>query len=212
MAQEYGFEYDLVTYKWPSWLHKQSEKQRIIWAYKILFLDVLFPLSLKKVQWISFSLVKMFWIFIRDFFLALILYRILAVLLNFKLWLYFVVAPENRPRTKLEHTLSVTKQRVVLLWVVKKFVFFFGTISCLGYLCWCWSNSPHRHGGALWHGHKRATTCLHPFLWQQPWDGWIPLLEPGMGLKLFFSFLFLLNTRIGFAENFMKENGVLSTE
>ncbi len=60
MAQEYGFEYDLVTYKWPSWLHKQSEKQRIIWAYKILFLDVLFPLSLKKVQWISFSLVKMF--------------------------------------------------------------------------------------------------------------------------------------------------------
>ncbi len=59
MAQEYGFEYDLVTYKWPSWLHKQSEKQRIIWAYKILFLDVLFPLSLKKVQWISFSLVKM---------------------------------------------------------------------------------------------------------------------------------------------------------
>jgi len=67
-------------------------------------------------------------------------------------------------------------------------VFFFGTISCLGYLCWRWSNSPHRHGGALWHGHKRATTCLHPFLWQQPWDGWIPLLEPGMGLKLFFSF------------------------
>jgi UDP-glucose:glycoprotein glucosyltransferase len=38
-----------VTYKWPSWLHKQTEKQRIIWAYKILFLDVLFPLSLKKV-------------------------------------------------------------------------------------------------------------------------------------------------------------------
>ena len=38
-----------VTYKWPSWLHKQTEKQRIIWAYKILFLDVLFPLGLKKV-------------------------------------------------------------------------------------------------------------------------------------------------------------------
>lgn len=50
MAREYGFEYDLVTYKWPSWLHKQTEKQRIIWAYKILFLDVLFPLSLKKVS------------------------------------------------------------------------------------------------------------------------------------------------------------------
>ena len=38
-----------MTYKWPSWLHKQTEKQRIIWAYKILFLDVLFPLGLKKV-------------------------------------------------------------------------------------------------------------------------------------------------------------------
>ena len=27
----------------------QTEKHRIIWAYKILFLDVLFPLSLRKV-------------------------------------------------------------------------------------------------------------------------------------------------------------------
>ncbi|KAJ4874821.1 UDP-glucose:glycoprotein glucosyltransferase [Raphanus sativus] len=49
MAQEYNFEYELITYKWPSWLHKQKEKQRIIWAYKILFLDVIFPLSLEKV-------------------------------------------------------------------------------------------------------------------------------------------------------------------
>lgn len=49
MAQEYGFEYELITYKWPTWLHKQKEKQRIIWAYKILFLDVIFPLSLEKV-------------------------------------------------------------------------------------------------------------------------------------------------------------------
>ena len=57
MAQEYGFDYDLVTYKWPSWLHKQTEKQRIIWAYKILFLDVLFPLSVKKV---SLSLLSCF--------------------------------------------------------------------------------------------------------------------------------------------------------
>ena len=23
MAQHYGFEYEFVTYKWPSWLHKQ---------------------------------------------------------------------------------------------------------------------------------------------------------------------------------------------
>lgn len=49
MAEEYGFEYELITYKWPTWLHKQTEKQRIIWAYKILFLDVIFPLYLEKV-------------------------------------------------------------------------------------------------------------------------------------------------------------------
>lgn len=49
MAREYGFEYELITYKWPTWLHKQKEKQRIIWAYKILFLDVIFPLALEKV-------------------------------------------------------------------------------------------------------------------------------------------------------------------
>ena len=54
MAQEYGFEYELITYKWPTWLHKQKEKQRIIWAYKILFLDVIFPLSLEKVWGISY--------------------------------------------------------------------------------------------------------------------------------------------------------------
>jgi UDP-glucose:glycoprotein glucosyltransferase len=53
MAKQYGFEYELVTYKWPSWLHKQTEKQRIIWGYKILFLDVLFPLDLKKVIYVD---------------------------------------------------------------------------------------------------------------------------------------------------------------
>lgn len=30
-------------------MHLQTEKQRLIWAYKILFLDVLFPLNLRKV-------------------------------------------------------------------------------------------------------------------------------------------------------------------
>jgi len=33
MAEEYGFEYELVQYKWPRWLHQQTEKQRIIWGY-----------------------------------------------------------------------------------------------------------------------------------------------------------------------------------
>ncbi|KAH9924083.1 glycosyltransferase family 24 protein [Fomitopsis serialis] len=52
-SEAYGFQYELVTYKWPSWLRAQKEKQRIIWAYKILFLDVLFPMDLKKVIFVD---------------------------------------------------------------------------------------------------------------------------------------------------------------
>ena len=53
MAQEYGFQYEMVTYKWPHWLRGQTEKQREIWGYKILFLDVLFPLDLDKVIFVD---------------------------------------------------------------------------------------------------------------------------------------------------------------
>ncbi|CED83771.1 UDP-glucose:glycoprotein glucosyltransferase [Phaffia rhodozyma] len=53
LAKEYGFEYELVTYKWPSWLTGQKEKQRLIWGYKILFLDVLFPMDLNKVIFVD---------------------------------------------------------------------------------------------------------------------------------------------------------------
>lgn len=53
MAAEYGFQYEMVTYKWPHWLRHQTEKQREIWGYKILFLDVLFPLSLDKVIFVD---------------------------------------------------------------------------------------------------------------------------------------------------------------
>lgn len=53
MAAEYGFEYEMVTYKWPHWLRGQKEKQREIWGYKILFLDVLFPLDLDKVIFVD---------------------------------------------------------------------------------------------------------------------------------------------------------------
>lgn len=52
-AKKYGFKYGLITYKWPSWLNHQTEKQRIIWAYKILFLDVLFPLDVPKVLFVD---------------------------------------------------------------------------------------------------------------------------------------------------------------
>ncbi|KAM4859808.1 UDP-glucose:glycoprotein glucosyltransferase 2 isoform 2-T2 [Thomomys bottae] len=53
MAKEYGFQYELVQYKWPRWLHQQTEKQRIIWGYKILFLDVLFPLAVDKIIFVD---------------------------------------------------------------------------------------------------------------------------------------------------------------
>ena len=53
MAKEYGFEVGYVTYKWPAWLTQQTQKQRIIWGYKILFLDVLFPLGVNKVIYVD---------------------------------------------------------------------------------------------------------------------------------------------------------------
>ena len=53
LAAHYKFEYELITYKWPHWLRSQSEKQREIWGYKILFLDVLFPTSLDKVIFVD---------------------------------------------------------------------------------------------------------------------------------------------------------------
>eukprot|EP00755_Sulcionema_specki_P014304 Sspe_Gene.9191::Locus_3098_Transcript_1_3_Confidence_0.500_Length_4433::g.9191::m.9191/K11718/HUGT; UDP-glucose:glycoprotein glucosyltransferase len=53
LAEGWGFQYQLVTYKWPHWLTPQTEMQRIIWAYKVLFLDVLFPLDLEKVIFVD---------------------------------------------------------------------------------------------------------------------------------------------------------------
>lgn len=53
LADHYGFKYEMVTYKWPHWLRGQKEKQREIWGYKILFLDVLFPLDLDKVIFVD---------------------------------------------------------------------------------------------------------------------------------------------------------------
>ncbi|XP_045529662.1 UDP-glucose:glycoprotein glucosyltransferase [Pieris brassicae] len=53
MAEEYGFSYELVQYVWPRWLQRQRDRQRTIWGYKILFLDVLFPLHVKKIIFVD---------------------------------------------------------------------------------------------------------------------------------------------------------------
>jgi UDP-glucose:glycoprotein glucosyltransferase len=53
LAKEYKFDYSFVFYKWPSWLNPQTQKQRLIWAYKILFLDVLFPVDVHKIIFID---------------------------------------------------------------------------------------------------------------------------------------------------------------
>lgn len=58
MAKEYNFQFELVQYKWPRWLNQQTEKQRIIWGYKILFLDVLFPLGVKKIIFVDADAVR----------------------------------------------------------------------------------------------------------------------------------------------------------
>jgi len=52
-SQAYNTSIELVTYQWPSWLHHETEKQRVIWGYKILFLDVLFPMDLRKVIFVD---------------------------------------------------------------------------------------------------------------------------------------------------------------
>ncbi|KAG5518112.1 hypothetical protein PMAC_003298 [Pneumocystis sp. 'macacae'] len=53
IANEFGFQYELITYRWPYWLRSQKEKQRQIWGYKILFLDVLFPLELNNIIFVD---------------------------------------------------------------------------------------------------------------------------------------------------------------
>lgn len=68
MAHEYNFTYELVQYKWPRWLHQQTEKQRTIWGYKILFLDVLFPLDVKKIIFVDADAVRFAIFFLKSLF------------------------------------------------------------------------------------------------------------------------------------------------
>eukprot|EP00004_Rigifila_ramosa_P003150 TRINITY_DN1330_c0_g1_i8.p1 TRINITY_DN1330_c0_g1~~TRINITY_DN1330_c0_g1_i8.p1 ORF type:complete len:1484 (+),score=294.48 TRINITY_DN1330_c0_g1_i8:69-4454(+) len=49
MAAHYNFSVELVTYKWPHFLRKQTEKQRIIWAFQFSFV-VVSALSNRKIS------------------------------------------------------------------------------------------------------------------------------------------------------------------
>lgn len=53
LAKAKNFKYELISYKWPNFLRKQREKHRSIWAYKILFLDLIFPKNLSRVIFID---------------------------------------------------------------------------------------------------------------------------------------------------------------
>jgi len=53
LEKQVGIAVSRVTYKWPAWLREQTQKQRVIWAYKILFLDVLFPMQIRRVLFID---------------------------------------------------------------------------------------------------------------------------------------------------------------
>lgn len=53
LAKKYDFEYEFITYKWPNFLRKQRDKQRSIWGYKMLFLDLIFPRSLERVIFVD---------------------------------------------------------------------------------------------------------------------------------------------------------------
>lgn len=55
-AGAYVFQYELVTHQWPLWLCQQKKKQFIIWMYRILFLDVLFPMDVKKAIFVDADL------------------------------------------------------------------------------------------------------------------------------------------------------------
>lgn len=53
ISKKYNFEYEFISYKWPKWLPIETTQQRLVWGYKILFLDVIFPKNLKRVIYID---------------------------------------------------------------------------------------------------------------------------------------------------------------
>jgi len=44
MADKYGFEFELIQYKWPRWLHQQTEKQRVMWGLVSMLISLYHPI------------------------------------------------------------------------------------------------------------------------------------------------------------------------
>lgn len=59
MAHFYGFEVSFITYHWPTWLHEPVSKRDKLWAYKILFLDAMFPLEVDRILYLDADLVSL---------------------------------------------------------------------------------------------------------------------------------------------------------
>lgn len=49
----YSFQYEFVHYEWPKWLTIQNKFHRTVWAYKVLFLDILFPVDLQRILYVD---------------------------------------------------------------------------------------------------------------------------------------------------------------
>lgn len=113
MAESYSFQYELVQYKWPRWLHQQTEKQRIIWGYKILFLDVLFPLAVDKIIFVDADQVRIrlyqHWkrymsVYNRDLFTRVLLqvWRFDEILKLARAWVVFPLSSSQIVRADLK--------------------------------------------------------------------------------------------------------------
>ena len=52
LSQKLKFEYEFISYRWPEWLVRQMKINEVK-AYKILFLDVIFPANVRRVVFVD---------------------------------------------------------------------------------------------------------------------------------------------------------------
>ncbi len=53
LSKHYDFEYEFISIRWPVWLRRQFRKHRTVWAYKVLFLDQLFPSDIDRIIYVD---------------------------------------------------------------------------------------------------------------------------------------------------------------